>query len=193
MRLEYYVYYSHQKIMQLFRQLPESRCVAVKVSGSGNSHTDADFHPGEQREGQCLRVARVCRNVSDGHYRECCFDPNDMYQLRRVLEALRREGHLQRLAPGLCPAPGEYVEFCGLFAPEEGGAPSNSLWVTAPARGGCPALRLLCCEHTFLGELESHALREVWCCGAPLPLRGAMLCLRYEEGALCGLPLFLAI
>ncbi|MDR2687741.1 MAG: hypothetical protein LBB75_08300, partial [Oscillospiraceae bacterium] len=117
--MEYYIYYSHQKVMQLFRQLPESRCVAVKVSSSGNSHSDADFHPGEQQEGQCLRVARVCRHVSDGSYRECLVDPNDMYQLRRVIQALRREGKLCKLAPGLRPQIGCYVEFSGLFAPEE--------------------------------------------------------------------------
>jgi len=190
--MEYYVYYSHQKIMQLFRQLPESRCVAMKLSSSGNSHTDADFHPGEPQEGQCLRVARICRNVSDGTFRECLVDPNDMYQLRRVLQALRREGKLCALAPGLCPEPGRYVEFGGLFAPEAEEA-ADSLWIAAPARGGCPAVRLHCCTHTFLGEMESRALREVWCCGAPLPLRGAMLALRCGGDALCGLPLFLAI
>jgi hypothetical protein len=194
MRLEYYVYYSHQKIMQLFRQLPESRCVAVKVSSSGNDHTDVDFHAGERHEGRGLRVARVCRNVSDGHYRESCFDPNDMYQLRRVLDALRREGRLCALEPCLCPCPGDYVEFCGLFAPEEGNSPAeDSLWIAAPAQGGCPAIRLRCCVHTFLGEMESRALREVWCCGAPLPLRGAMLALRCEQDTLCGLPLFLSL
>ena len=206
--MEYYVYYSLQKIMQLFRQLPESRCVAVKVSSSGNSHSDVDLHPGdhhhgeERRGGRGLRVARVCHNVSDGHYRECCFDPNDMYQLRRVLEALRREGRLRRLepelypCPGDCPTPrvGDYVEFCGLFAPEEGsGQTDDSLWIAAPARGGCPAVRLRCCVHTFLGEMESRALREVWCCGAPLPLRGAMLVLNCEKDTLCGLPLFLSM
>jgi len=198
--LEYYVYYSHQKIMQLFRQLPESRCVAVKVSRSGNSHSDVDLHPGdhhhgeERRGGGGLRVARVCRNVSDGHYRECCFDPNDMYQLRRVLDALRREGRLCRLGPELCPQPGDYVEFSGLFAPEEGrGSAEDSLWIAAPAWRGCPAIRLRCCVHTFLGEMESRALREVWCCGAPLPLRGAMLVLSCEKDTLCGLPLFLSL
>jgi len=204
--LEYYVYYSHQKIWQLFRQLPESRCVAVKVSSSGNCHTDADFHTGERhgehREERGLRVARVCRNVSDSHYRESCFDPNDMYQLRRVMAALRRGGRLYQLEPGLCAGPGnnttpgvgDYVEFCGLFAPEEGGgAADDSLWLAAPAQGGCPAIRLHCCVHTFLGELEARALREVWCCGAPLPLRGAMLTLSCGQDTLCGLPLFLAI
>jgi len=194
--LEYYVYYSHQKIMQLFRQLPESRCVAVKVSSSGNSHTDADLHAGhgEQHEGKGLRVARVCRNVSDGHYRECCFEPNDMYQLRRVMEALRRGGRLHPLGPNLCAEPGDYVEFRGLFAPEEGGGESGEgLWIAAAARGGCPAVRLRCCAHTFLGEPEARALRELWCCGAPLPLRGAMLALHCEKAALCGLPLYLAI
>jgi len=191
--MEYYVYYSHQKIMQLFRQLPESRCVAVKVSSSGNSHSDADFHPGEQREGQCLRVARVCRNVSDGYYRECLVDPNDMYQLRRVTQALRREKKLCKLAPGLCPQTGHYVDFSGLFAPEDREAAADSLWIAAPACGGCPAIRLHCCTHTFLGEMESRALREVWCCGAPLPLRGVMLILRCDGDTLCGLPLCLAI
>ena len=191
--MEYYVYYSHQKVMQLFRQLPESRCVAVKVGGNNNSHSDADFHPGEQREGQCVRVARVCRNISDGSFREWCFDPNDIYQLRRVLEALRREGKLCRLTPELCPAPGSYVEFRGLFAPEDGEAPQGSFWLAAPAQGGCPALRLLCCEHTFCGEHESCARWEVWCCGTPLPLRGVMLALCCDGGALCGLPLYLAI
>ena len=197
--MEYYIYFSHQKIMQLFRQLPESRCVAVKVSGSGNSHTDADFHPGdhhhgeERHGGRGLRVARVCRNVSDSRYRECCFDPNDMYQLRRVLEALRREGRLRGLAPDLHPAPGDYVEFCGLFAPAEGEAPPGSFWLYARGQGGCPAVQLLCCEHAFLGEREGCARWEVWCCGAPLPLRGAMLALSCEQDTLCGLPLFLAI
>jgi len=191
--LEYYVYYSHQKIMQLFRQLPESRCVMVKVSSSGNNHNDVDFHPGEQ-EGKCLRVGRICRHSSEGSFRECCFDPNDMYQLRRVLGALRRGGRLHALEPGLCPAPGEYVEFCGFFAPEAGEAASgDSLWIVAPAREGCPAIRLHCCTHTFLGEMESRALREVWCCGAPLPLRGVMLCLHGGEDVLCGLPLYLVI
>jgi len=196
--LEYYVYYSHQKVMQLFRQLPESRCVAVKIGSSGNSHTDADFHPGdfhhgERHEGKGLRVARICRNVSEGRFRECIFDPNDMYQLRRVLEALRREGRLRWLEPGLCPAPGEYVEFCGMFAPAAGEAPPGSFWLAAPAQGGCPAVRLLCCESTFLGEQEACARQEVWCCGAPLPLRGVMLALSCGEGSLCGLPLYLVI
>ena len=193
--MEYFIYYSHQKIMQLFRQLPESRCVGMKVSSSGNSHSDADFHPnhGEQREGQCLRVARICRNVSDGSYRECHLDPNDMYQLRRVTQALRCEGKLCKLAPDLCPRPGCYVEFSGLFVPEEGEAPQGSFWLAAPARGGCTALRLLCCEQTFCGEHEGCARREVWCCGAPLPLRGVMLALHGDGDTLCGLPLFLAI
>ena len=170
--MEYYIYYSHQKIMQLFRQLPESRCVAVKLGSSGNSHSDADFHPGEQREGQCLRVARVCRNASEGSFRECIFDPNDMYQLRRVTQALRREGKLCKLAPGLCPRIGHYVEFNGLFAPEDGEAPQGCFWLAAPAQGGRPALRLLCCELTFCGELEGCGRREIWCCGTTLPLRG---------------------
>jgi len=191
--LEYYVYYSHQKIMQLFRQLPESRCVAVKISGSGNTHSDVDFHPAGEQEGQCLRVSRICRNVSDGRYRECCFDPNDMYQLRRVLEALRRRGKLRALGSALCPEPGDYVEVCGRFAPEEGEAHADSFWLYAPARGDCPAVRLLCCEHTFLGEQEACGRREVWCCGAPLPLHGVVLCLHYERDTLCGLPLFLAL
>ena len=191
--MEYYVYYSHQKVMQLFRQLPESRCVAVKVSSSGNSHSDADFHPGEQREGQCLRLTHVGHNVSDGTYRECLVDPNDMYQLRRVLQALRREGKLCRLAPGLHPSPGCYVEFSGLFAPEDREGPHGSFWLAAPAQGSCPALRLLCCEHTFCGEHEGCARWEVWCCGAPLPLRGVMLALNGVGDALCGLPLYLAI
>jgi len=198
--MEYYVYYSHQKIMQLFRQLPESRCVAVKVSRSGNSHTDVDFHPGDRhhheeelRESKGLRVGRVCRNVSDGHYRECCFEPNDMYQLRRVLDALRREGRLCGLEPGFCPCPGDYVEFCGRFAPAEGEAPAGSFWLSAPGEGGCPAVQLLCCEHAFLGEREGCARWEVWCCGAPLPLRGAMLALGCGRETLCGLPLFLTI
>ena len=194
--MEYYVYYSHQKIMQLFRQLPESRCIGMKVGGSGNSHNDVDFHPGEQGEGKCLQVARLNRHNSDGRFHEYLFDPNDMYQLRRVLEALRREGRLHRLEPDLYPTPrvGDYVEFCGLFAPEEGrGSTDDSLWIAAPAQGGCPAIRLRCCVHTFLGEMESRALREVWCCGAPLPLCGAMLALHSEQDTLCGLPLFLSL
>ncbi|MCL1951312.1 MAG: hypothetical protein FWF60_00645 [Oscillospiraceae bacterium] len=196
--MEYYVYYSHQKIMQLFRQLPESRCAAMKVGGSGNNHNDVDFHPGdfhhgERREGKCLQVARICRHTSDGRFHEYIFDPNDMYQLRRVLEALRRAGRLCGLEPCLCPAPGDYVEFCGLFAPEEAKAPDGSFWLYAPGQCGCPAVRLLCCEHTFCGEREGCARWEVWCCGAPLPLHGVMLVLACGQDALCGLPLFLAI
>ena len=193
LHVEYYIYFSHQKVMQLFRQLPESRCVGVKVSSSGNSHSDVDLHPGERQEGKCLQVARVCRHISDGCYRECIIDPNDMYQLRRVLAALRREGRLCALEPCLCPAPGTYIELCGLFAPEDGEAPQGSFWLAAPAREGCPAIRLLCCEHTFLGEQEACARQEVWCCGAPLPLRGVMLVLSCEHNTLCGLPLFLAL
>ena len=191
--MEYYIYYSHQKVMQLFRQLPESRCAMVKVSGSGNSHSDVDFLPGEQPEGQCPRLGRVSRHISDGSYREWSFDPNDMYQLRRVLEALRREGRLRKLVPGLCPAPGEYVEFCGQFAPGAEEACEHCFWIAAPARGGCPALRLLCCGYTFLGEHEACARQEIWCCGAPLPLHGVILVLNCEKDTLCGLPLFLAI
>ena len=191
--MEYYIYYSHQKIMQLFRQLPESRCVAVKFSSSGSNQSDADFHPGEQREGQCLRLTHVGRNISDGSYRECLVDPNDMYQLRRVTQALRREKKLCKLAPGLCPQIGCYVEFSGPFAPEDREGPQGSFWLAAPARDGCPALRLLCCEHTFCGEHEGCARWEAWCCGAPLPLRGVMLVLNCDGDALCGLPLYLAI
>jgi hypothetical protein len=191
--MEYYVYYSHQKITQLFRQLPESRCVAMKVGSSGNSHSDADFHPGDQQEGRCLRVARVSRHISDGTFREHLIDPNDMYQLRRVTQALRREKKLCKLAPGVCPQPGCYAEFSGLFAPEGREGPQGSFWIAAPSQGGCPALRLLCCERTFCGELEGCAQQEAWCCGTPLPLRGVMLVLCCDGDTLCGLPLFLAI
>ena len=191
--MEYYIYYSHQKVMQLFRQLPESRCVAVKISRSGNSHSEADFLPGEPKEERCLRAARVSRNVSDGSYRESCFDPNDMYQLRQVTRALRREGKLCCLKPGCCPRPGCYAEISGLFAPEESEAPPGSFWIAAPAQGGCPALRLLCCGHTFCGDNEDCARLEVWCCGAPLPLHGAVLVLNCDEDTLCGLPLCLSI
>jgi len=192
LHVEYYIYFSHQKIMQLFRQLPESRCVAVKISSSDNSHSDVDVHPGEQDE-RCPRVVRIFHNTSNGRFRECIFDPNDMYQLRRVLAALRREGRLCALEPCLCPAPGTYVEFCGLFAPEDDEAPRGSFWLAAPAQGDCPSIRLLCCDHIFLGEQEACARQEVWCCGVPLPLRGAMLVLSCDGNTICGLPLYLAI
>lgn len=190
--MEYYIYYSHQKVMQLFRQLPESRYVGVKVGTSSNHHGDMDISPGEQEE-KCLRVTHASKRCSNGSFRESVFDPNDMYQLRRVLRALERDGRL-RSAACADKAQGDFIEFTGMFSPQEDmPAPKDGLWLAAPARGGCPAMRLLCCERGFCGENEACARQEVWSCGAPLCLHGVMLCMQCSSALLCGLPLFLAI
>lgn len=190
--MKYYIYYSQQKVMQLFKQLPESRCVGLKIGSSSNNHGDLDFRPGEQDEA-CPRLTHFSQHTSSGGYRESHFDPNEMYQLRRVLQALRRAGQLRKAMPGMCTAPGVYLEFSGCFSPQQDEpAPEGAIWLASPKSSTCPAVRLLCCKLAFSGDNVDYALQELWCCGGALPLHGVMLCMSCGN-TLCGLPLYLAL
>ncbi|MDR2753069.1 MAG: hypothetical protein LBB50_02025 [Oscillospiraceae bacterium] len=189
--MTYYIYYAHQKIGQMFRQLPESRCVAQKNSFSSSMHGDLDFRP-QDCEGKPSLLAHAGADGSRVRYCESVLDKNDMYQLARVLAHLRRAGRLcgAKEAPFV---PGKYYEVVGDFAPEESAqAPEGCLWLHAPAAGGRPATHLLCSRQAFWGE-GTAAWQEPFACGAPLPLHGAALCLRAGKNLLCGLPLALGI
>jgi len=195
--LVYYVYYSHQKIIQLYRQLAESRVVMQKSSTNRNSHLHADLHPLRQPHEedrrhmqQCMSLSRLDNSGSESCYKELCYDKNEMYMLDRVLRALRKCGQLVRAKPGAKFCPGKYYELEGCFSPEEGGAPAGYLWLRAPAGERGPAVRLLCHRNIFTGENEGSAFREIWACGDTLPLCGIALSLGCGE-ALCGLPLVL--
>ena len=190
--LDFYVYYSHQKIAQLYRQLPESRRVAEKCSVNRSGHLELGLQPREPRGEPCLKVGAVANSGTESRYSELCVEKNEMYQWERVLARLRKSGQLCVACAGETPCPGQYYEVQGCFSPDdEAQAPEHYVWLRAPASACGPALRLLCHKHCFCGEHERSAFAEAWACGAPLPLRGVVVCLSGGENALCGLPLAL--
>ena len=193
--LVYYVYYSQQKIMQLYRQLPESRTVLQKSSFSRNSHVHADMQPTrEPSKEKPLHVSHLDNSGSENCYHESMFDKNEMYQLERVLRALRGCGQLLCAGKDTTFCPGKYYEAEGCFAPApEEDVPEGYLRLRAPGSCRGPELSLLCHLRTFTGECPETPWEEVWACGEPLPLRGVVLCLARGEGVLCGLPLVLSL
>jgi len=198
--LVYYIYYSQQKIVQLYKQLAESRVVMVKSSTNQNSHMHVDLHPLRSPQEEDLRhmcplpamhLSHLDNSGSESCYKEMCYDKNEMYMLDRVLRALRKCKQLVCAKPGMQFCPGKYYEFEGCFVREEGGSPpANYLWLRAPASERSPAIRLLCHRGVFTGEHESNSSHEIWACSNSLPLCGVVLGLGCGE-ALCGAPLVL--
>ena len=187
MALVYYIYYSQQKIVQLYKQLAESRVVGQKSSESRNCHVHMDVHPQQhEKQQRKLQLSRIDNSNSESCHRESHFDKNEMYQLERVLQTLRKCGQLKKARPGMKFCPGRYYEVEGCFAPEEAEAPEGYLWLRAKG----PEIRLLCHKMAFTAEHEHAAFEEIWACGKPLPLRGIVLGLGCGEG-LCGVPLVL--
>ena len=183
--LDYHVYYSQQKITQLYKQLPESMFLVQRASISSREHVDAGLNAPLQEEA-CLQPTHASIHSEEHCYREASFEVNEMHCLRQVLGYLRRTGQLRK-CNGVC-RPGVYYDIRDSFSAleEDEQTPKGSLWLEAPR------IRLLCGRHAFLGENE-HPAREVWGCGGTLPLKGAVLCMGYREGVLTGLPLYLAI
>ena len=189
MALVYYIYYSQQKVVQLYKQLAESRVVGQKSSESRSCHVHMDLHPRppKQEEPQPkLHLSRIDNSNSESRHRESHFDKNEMYQLERVLCALRKHGRLKKAGAKTTFCPGRYYEVEGCFAPQDAPAPEGYLWL----RANRPETRLLCHKMVFTAEHEHAAHEEVWACGAPLPLCGIVLALSCGE-TLCGLPLVL--
>jgi len=190
-QLRFFVYYSHQKISHLYRQLPESRVVAHRASVNLHDRAECGFRMPHREEDHRTHMAHAELDGARTHYREACFEKNDMYQLEQVLCRLRKTGQLRGTPQGACQ--GEYLEIQGCFLPQEKcEAPQGSLWLAAPGGEGDPAVRLLCGKPAFCGETE-EAWREIWACGQALPLWGVMLCLGFQGDCVCGTPLFLAL
>jgi len=192
--LRFFVYYSHQHISRLYRQLPDSRLSGQRASLNQHDRADTGMRLHHREEEERPRLSHVGVEGSLSSFKEACFEKNDMYQLEQVLRRLRASGQLYAAghptpAEGICQ--GDYLEIRGCFLPErKRETPEGSLWlVTEECR---PAIRLLCGRQAFCGETE-EAWQELWACGDPLPLRGVMLCLAARADCLCGLPLFLAI
>ena len=194
MSLVYYIYYSQQKIVQLYKQLAESRIVGQKSSESHSCHLHVDMHPpqhdkqqhGQQKHPLSKCLSHVNNSNSESCHKESHFDKNEMYQLERVLCALRKRGQLKKVRAGLKFCQGAYYEIAGCFAPEDTDAPEGYVWLRACE----PEIRLLCHKMVFSGEHEHGAFEEIWACGLPLLLRGVALSLGCGDG-LCGLPLVL--
>jgi len=195
--LVYYIYYSHQKVVQLYKQLAESRIVGQKSSENRSSHIHIDVHPQQQqhhhdehhqgrRRHHSHHLSRIDNSNSESCHRESHFDKNEMYQLERVLQTLRKCGQLKKARPGMKFCPGRYYEVEGCFKRENTEAPEGYLWLHAKR----PEIRLLCHKMAFTAEHEHTAFEEVWACGEALPLRGIVLGLGCGE-SLCGLPLVL--
>ncbi|MDR1464791.1 MAG: hypothetical protein LBJ11_05775 [Oscillospiraceae bacterium] len=195
--LTYFVYFSQQKIDQLYRQLPDARLLVQKASVSSTDHRGLSILPkGELLESLSLNGAD--RGQTAVCYREALLDKNDFYRLRKVLQALRAQGLLRELPNGQRPGkpcPGEllWIRGCFSLAAEDGG--SGMAELRAPAREGRPCLRLCCCKQAFTADCGDDGWTELFRCGAPLPLRGVMLVLPNaagQEDCWCGAPLFLA-
>ena len=189
--LQFFVYYSHQKISHLYRQLPDSRLVAQRASLNRHDRVECGLRVPHREDEACLHMTHAGLEGSQSHYKEAIFEKNDMYQLEQVLRCLRQSGQLRAAAQKEQICQGEYVEIRGCFLPEhERDTPEGSLWLVSQERR--PAIRLLCGRLAFCGETE-EAWGELWACGEALPLRGVMLCLAGGADCLCGLPLFLTV
>ena len=195
--LRFFVYYSHQKISYLYRQLPESRLIAQRASLNQHNRDECGLRVPHREDEKCLHMTHAGLEGSQSHFSEALFEKNDMYQLEQVLRCLRKTGQL--CTAGQLPmvpeqiCQGDYLEIQGCFLPEHGReTPEGSLWLASPGAGRCPAIHLLCGRHAFCGETE-EAWRELWACGEALPLGGVMLCLGFREDRLCGTPLFLTL
>ncbi|MDR2525478.1 MAG: hypothetical protein LBC83_04700 [Oscillospiraceae bacterium] len=192
---EYYFYFASQKIAQIYRQLPESCCVARKGSHSENRRDSFDLQlpppEGDPKKGPY--VNHIGQDRSSADYRECLFDKNDMYQLRQTLRALRREGRLCPLPPRGEAAPGRFYSFRAVFAAEDAAAAKQGILLRAEEAHACPALRLYCESGGFVGA-DGEALRLLALeQGIGLPLAGVLLCATAEKERIAGLPLFLSI
>ncbi|MDR0531487.1 MAG: hypothetical protein LBG83_05420 [Oscillospiraceae bacterium] len=131
--LEFFVYDAHEKIFQLYRQLPEARFVMIKHSATRSTHNNSDLHipppkPPKPRlkEGEILRepeeppfIPHVSTDGSETRYNEALMDKNEMYQRRRILQHLRQSGQLRRACPGARFYPGGFYELEGLFYAHE--------------------------------------------------------------------------
>ena len=189
--LQFFVYYSHQKISHLYRQLPESRLIAQRASLNQHDRAECGLRTPHREDEKCLHMTHAGMEGSHSHYREALFEKNDMYQLEQVLCCLRGAGQLHTVPEKLCQ--GDYLEIQGCFSPErERDTPGGSIWLVSPGGEPCPAIHLLCGRQAFCGETE-EAWRELWACGEALPLHGVMLCLAFHRDYLCGVPLFLAV
>jgi hypothetical protein len=198
--LSYFVYDSHHKIFQLYRQLPEARFVMQKRSATSNCHNDSDLHfPQRKAEELDPFLSHIGSNASASRYHETMLDKNEMYQRRQVLQQLRQSGQLRRALPGMPFCPGMFYELEGAFRAAEGEGqaaartPKGAVWLNCPAGPKNPAACLLCNKAHFASELGENAWQEFFCLDSPLPLRGVVLCLQRAEYVLVGLPLFLAI
>ena len=179
MPLVYYIYISLQKITQLYQQLPESRLVGQKSSTNQAHHFRADLHPQQHEHHHNHRRHHYQARLDSGHnetqYHESHFDKNEMYQLQRVLAALR-QGNQIKHGTGQ-PKPGNYYSLEGEFTLQEHDAPDGYVWLQSAKT------RLLCHRKSF------PAFEETWVCSNALPLAGIALALCSEES--CGLPLVL--
>jgi len=173
----YYVYYSQQKIAQLYRQLAESRIVWQTCSKSESGRMHAGLQP-QKQEHKHHHLNRLDGERTQSLRRESRFEHNDMYQLRRVLQTLERGGNLKQVHTQTAFCPGCYYKFSGCFTPEDSQAPESFVWLSGDN------VRLLCHKKSF-SEFE-----ELWVCAESLPLCGVALAMAGEE-TLCGLPLAL--
>jgi hypothetical protein len=202
--LSFFIYDAHPRIFQLYRQLPEAIYVLQKRTATQHDSNNSAlrFPEREEYEGKGDERRRKYRPAiphlgtegAQTFHREWMLEKNEMYQRRRVLQALRQSGQLQRALPGLPFCPGVYYELEGAFRPlqETRDCPEGAVWLHS-AEGPCgPAIRLLCNKRYFSGELGEHTFQEFFCVAEPLPLRGVAVCLQRGE-LFFGLPLFLVL
>ncbi len=194
---EYRIYFAAQKVLQLYRQLPEACVVIQKSSRSKSQHSSVDFHrphPGDDEElKHCFSPTHIGLDSSTNCHGESVFEKNEMFQLRRVLRCLRRSGRLCAIAGRCAAVPGQFYSFCASFTAEQSSQQQSGVLLRSVDLSCGQELRLFCEEDCFYGADCYAASLFAWEDGGALPLAGVMLCLTSNGCFTAGLPLFLAI
>ncbi|MDR2647207.1 MAG: hypothetical protein LBB67_03675 [Oscillospiraceae bacterium] len=189
-RLHYYIYFSWQKIKQLYLQLPESCIAGQKCSSSASDHGLYDIHPNrkdDERDALCFHVNHIAQDRSHFRARDYVVDKHEIYQFKRLLRYLNAAKQIHPLpdAPN-ADCVGRLFRFCGTFAVVEKNR-KNMLFMQSDAL----RLRLRCEKKVFCGDSTDTPWEEIFDCSESPPLFGVMICADIHENLMIGLPLFL--